>query len=89
MIVNIFCSLGECTCSAGYFGDDCSVALTFPPVIDDIPDFLCDLLRSDCKTVVMNGDGFLQIGTLACRVQKLASQFNIRQLTACNSLYFL
>lgn len=72
-IVHVFHRLGECTCNTGYYGDDCSINLSTPPSVEEIPDFLCDLLKSDCRTVVVNGDGFLQIDSLVCRVQKLVS----------------
>ena len=68
-----FHPLGDCTCNTGYYGDDCSINLSTPPSVEEIPDFLCDLLKSDCRTVVVNGDGFLQIDSLVWRVQKLVS----------------
>ncbi|XP_035829885.1 uncharacterized protein LOC106014199 isoform X2 [Aplysia californica] len=66
------CTNGECLCTDGFAGDDCSVDLSELPTlisIDGGP--LCDKRQKNCSSVEIYGLGFIQTDTLRCKLVEL------------------
>lgn len=63
---NGVCNKGVCKCDADFTGADCSEEVGKPPRINS--EYVhCDLSKSDCKNIVIEGEGFVDSKTLACK----------------------
>lgn len=64
-----FC-LGICICNDDYGAADCSMILNDPPIVNGVnldSGGLCDI--GHCSEAIVEGDLFLDIPTLTCRMQ--------------------
>ena len=63
---------GSCVCDQGFGGYDCSIDLTLPPIVFFAgEDGLCNTLTTNCKSIRIRGDKFIESTELICYLQQL------------------
>ena len=70
------CRNGECNCSSGYYGDDCSLEKSQAPILS-VNKFtaLCDTNKKLCQKYIVPGINFVD-GNLVCRFKPFHIIFN-------------
>lgn len=63
---------GLCQCFHPWIGDDCSVNSTVPPELDQVGDGEpCDAVCSECLSVRLYGENFVDVENLTCHYKVL------------------
>uniref|UniRef100_A0A2C9L6R6 VWFD domain-containing protein n=1 Tax=Biomphalaria glabrata TaxID=6526 RepID=A0A2C9L6R6_BIOGL len=70
------CILGLCQCNVSYAGDNCAVNLNEAPMLYSIEKPLCDSYLKDCSSVVIYGEGFVNITSFSCLVKEMVENSN-------------
>ncbi|XP_046406529.1 von Willebrand factor D and EGF domain-containing protein-like isoform X2 [Ischnura elegans] len=66
---NGICKAGVCYCNKEYAGSDCSIQVSEAPVLLGLTSSPCDVYKSSCKFVAVNGREFFEHPHLMCLIE--------------------
>ncbi|XP_048770271.2 von Willebrand factor D and EGF domain-containing protein-like isoform X2 [Ostrea edulis] len=82
---NGYCNDGNCTCTSGFAGSDCSFDTTGPPTITGTSYNICDKNKQDCDALYFYGGYFLENMGAMCYIRK--SEINLDGSVESSDMY--